>query len=72
MPNNPTLKPCPFCGRKEDEIDRKNIEIRGIKNHVGRISYTVMCRCGINTGEYCLKDAAIRDWNRRSTEKEGT
>lgn len=60
------LKACPFCGSEETEIDRKNIEIRHI---AGRDYWIIMCRCGINSGEYANRETAISHWNNRPRDR---
>ena len=52
------LKPCPFCGENEQEVDM-NIDY----------DWYVRCQyCGACAGFSGKKDYAIADWNRR---KEG-
>ena len=58
------LLTCPFCGRAQRELDRENIEIRKMAS---RDEYIIMCRCGINSGEYCHRETAIDHWNTRAT-----
>ena len=63
MPNE--LKPCPFCGGKAKLYNQKVI---GGYDY----SYVICDSCGIRTlkyevsTEYCAKDKATEDWNRRT------
>lgn len=59
------LKPCPFCGAKEEDED----EPLGVWMSVDFADWQVECfRCGANTGWFNRQDReeAIEAWNRRS------
>lgn len=63
MPNE--MKPCPFCGGKA----KLNIQkVTGGYDY----AYVICTGCRISTmqyeasAEYCAKDKAIEDWNRRA------
>lgn len=58
------LKPCPFCGAKEDDEDEPLVcfWISGIDD------YQICCdKCGANTGWFGRNmEEAVEAWNRRA------
>jgi len=59
------LKPCPFCGAREDDGDGPN------QQHVNGDSEIVNCRrCGAETQYFDTADEAIAAWNRREAQPE--
>ena len=61
------LKPCPFCGRKEQTVS----EIPPFEwdGHRGVTRYQVLCDgCGATQCSYLTPDAAEKNWNRRKAD----
>ena len=59
------LKPCPFCGAREDDVDEP-LHVWWCQELDGE--YQVECeRCGANTGlrNRYIREEAIEAWNRR-------
>lgn len=56
------LKPCPFCGGTNLRFTNGT--------HVARHANSVLCKdCGAKNGFYLLRENAIKQWNRRPTER---
>ena len=59
---NERLRPCPFCGAKEDKVELWDDETDVVWKH----AYQVMCiECGVRTYFFRTKDEAVNSWNRR-------
>ena len=62
------LKPCPFCG---DE-DHVQFVVEDRLGHMPAIVYVKCMNCGVSTLpvnesiDYCAKDEAQKNWNRRA------
>ena len=56
-----SLKPCPFCGAAEDQVDRTCL--RTIKDSQG--FYSVLCWCGTSGPAGESEKEAIKAWNTR-------
>tara|TARA_R110002020_G_scaffold275401_1_gene490626 strand:+ start:248 stop:571 length:324 start_codon:yes stop_codon:yes gene_type:complete len=54
------LKPCPFCGCKE-----VNIEAAGDCGDL----FSVMCKCGVESDYAECREDAIGQWNKRTTDR---
>lgn len=60
VPQEPTLKPCPFCGYPASGVSSSS----GVAPRIA--SYWVRCReCRASTGEFNTRRAAVAAWNRR-------
>ena len=56
------LKPCPFCGAKDE-----NIKVKSDYIGFGLTQYYVVCKsCLVNTRHFEIRKQAIEAWNRRA------
>ena len=55
----PELKPCPFCGAEDPDIETEEFK--------GFIYTRVSCwLCNVSTDAYLFEERAIEAWNRRA------
>lgn len=56
------LKPCPFCGARDDKVELWDNTSDIIWEHAYQV---LCCNCWVRTSFYKYKEEAIKTWNRR-------